>query len=272
MTTRRSIKTTLVATVAALLVGGGSVLAVVPRAQAVTPDQAIAAAKKIAEVVKFAYQVYQFLNPKDEFTLEEATKQITDAIDSAKNDIVDQIGKIAASEVESCANSAVIDLADISRMSPQSKMDFASKTTKCVTDAQAKITGVESKSSINQIGFTLHVVGPIALLARAHAGYDTEALKQTLIAASKSLVDELAPRCSAYTQRDAEDVGRKPDATTEVLLKCTAFNGTEGTEVVPTNFFGPNRNRPYDYSIPRETAMRGTSYELTLQVLPMLNP
>jgi hypothetical protein len=258
MTASRSIKVKLAAAAAALI-AGGVVFAGVPRADAVTPDQVISA-------VKFAYEAYTKL-AGGELTLEQATAQVTNAIGSARDDILAQLGQIAAADVQACATSSVINVADIGQMTPDNKQAFAFATTDCVTKAQSYVVSLESKSSVNQIGYALNTVGPIALLARSHVNFDTAALRATLIDASNSLVAVLAPHCiAAPLWADAE-----PGAPVEVLLMCTAFNGTVGTDSVYARIRRGDPLPSFDYSIATETAMRGTSHELTVQVLPALS-
>jgi hypothetical protein len=261
MKTRRSIKVKLVAATAVLIAGGG-VLAVMPNGNAaVNPQQIISA-------LKTAYEVYKKLdNPQPELTLQAATDQIKSAIASARQDILSEIDQIAAADVQACATSAVINLADLDSMSPDTKMSFAGATLDCVTLAQGRIGAVDDLAAVNQMGYALNSVGPIALLARAHVGFETAALRSTLVDAGNSLVARLDPRCYAIPLwADAE-----PGGVVEVILKCEAFNGTVGEDSVGARIRRGQPLPPFDYSVAREVAMRGTSRELTLKtLLPVL--
>ena len=79
---------------------------------------------------------------------------------------------------------------------PNNLQAFAiSSEKRCVTDAQALIGAVTDKAAMDKIGFALNTVGPIALIANAHAGFPTNTLQQHIISANQDLKARLAPFC-----------------------------------------------------------------------------
>jgi hypothetical protein len=152
-------------------------------------------------------------------------------------------------------------------MTPDTKQLFAFNATDCVTKAKAFISTATSKSAIDHVGYALNAVGPIALLARKHANLGTSALKTTIVSATNSLISRLAPSCSANPLwGDAE-----PGGPVEVILRCTAFNGRVGADSVIVNIRPGDPLPPFNYNRAKTLAMRGTSYELAVAALPILN-
>jgi hypothetical protein len=226
-------------------------------ARAVTPDQVVTAAK-------LAYEAYQKLYG-GQLTLEQAKTQIIDAIRSAQAQIIAHIDAIAAANVRACARSAVIDVVDIRAMTPDSLQAFARDATACVTLAEALTYASTDRAAIDQVGFALNTVGPIALAARAFAGLSTPATKDTLIAANNGLMVKLSPSCFATPLWGDAQGGR-----VEVELRCRAYNGNVGYDFVVIRARRGQPLPPFDYSDATTDAMRGTSYEVATAVLPVL--
>jgi hypothetical protein len=232
-----------------------------PKAHALTPAQVIAA-------VQVAYDTYKKFS-QSQLTLQQATTQIINSINSAKNELKAHIDQIAEIPVRSCAQTTVIDFADFPQnMSVQTRENFARDATLCATTAKETIASVASKSSVNRLGYALNTVGPIALLARSYTGLTAgiPALKSELVTGNNTLVTKLNPSCTASPLwGDAE-----PGAPVEVILRCTAFNGQVGVDSVIANI---RRGRPlpaFDYTDARRAAMVGTAWELANAVLPKL--
>ena len=142
-------------------------------------------------------------------------------------------------------------------------MAFAMSTLDCVTLAKERIGSVDEQSGVNQLGYALNSVGPIALLARAHVGFETASLRATEIDAGNTLVTRLDPHCYPIPLwADAE-----PGGVVEVLLFCDAFNGTRGEDSVGVRIRRGDPLPPFDYSWAREVAMRGSSHELAVKAL-----
>jgi hypothetical protein len=230
-----------------------------PAPRAVDPGTVIAA-------VKFAYEAYKQLSGGG-LTLDQATQKIIDAVNGAKTEIITHIDEIAVAQVRSCARSAVIDLADIRAMSQDTLQAFARDTTACATLAEAQANAVQAKSAVDQLGYAINTVGPIALLARTRAGFSATLLRSTLVNANNTVIAKLTTSCHASPLWGDSP----PGGNVEVMLECTVYPGHSGADwiIVP----GLRRNRPlptFDYTIPRAEAQRTTSYPLAQAALASL--
>ena len=227
-----------------------------PRASVsqVTPDQ-------VATAAKLAYQAYGYF-ANNQLTLNQATAKIIDAINSAKREIIDHIDAIAAGDGQACTESALVKLDNIGNMSAEQRMQFASTNTDCVALIKARLASVSSKAAVDDLGFALNAVGPIALLSYSYAGWtSTSALRTTLRSANNTVVSKLTPSCfPAYLRGDQE-----PGQVVEVVLTCRSYH--RPPHVGATHTFS---NRPFDYTRAKAQAMRDTSYNVALAVLPVL--
>jgi hypothetical protein len=121
--------------------------------------------------------------------------QMKAALNQAKTEIIAELDDLAAAWDSSCAANAVDTFQNIDQLTPDNLQAFAISSDKCVTDAQAQIGVVRTGAAIDKIGFALNTVGPIALLANAHAGFPTDALKQHIMEANRQLQRSLTPTC-----------------------------------------------------------------------------
>jgi hypothetical protein len=229
-----------------------------PRAHAgqVTPDQVAAAAK-------LAYQAYTYLTG-NQLTLAQATQRIINAINSAKQQIIDHVDALAASDGQACTESALIKLDNLSNMSAEQRMDFASANTDCVALIKSKLTAVSSKAAADNLGFALNAVGPIALLSYAYGGWmSTTSLRATLRSANNTVVSKLTPNCFAsYLWADQEP----GSPVVEVMLTCKSYHSPPHVGITSTF----SNRTPFDYTEAKAVAMRDTSYNVALRVLPSL--
>ncbi|HEY8983614.1 MAG TPA: hypothetical protein VIU15_29055 [Streptomyces sp.] len=220
--------------------------------------------------VKQAYDAYQKFFGHT-LTLDEATTRIENAITAAKTEILNEVDAVATADVQACARSAVIEVADIRRLSPDSLQAFAMAATSCATLAQSDISNVSQLASVNQLGLALNTVGPIALFARTYAGLSTGLLRQTLVSANQTVVTRLTPSCFATPLwGDAEPGAR----SVEAQLQCTAFNGNTGLDWVVVRGLRYGQALPplpaSTYAYATTQAMRATSYESSTAALPEL--
>jgi len=249
---RLSVTTRLGAAAMALLTTAAILFADAPPAHAVDAAAVVAA-------VQQAYSAYKMF-AGGQLTLDDATTRIVDAIQTAKNDLVAHIDLIATVPIRACARSAVIDLVDIRALRPDALQTFARGATDCADQAKFLIETTDAPAAIDQVGFALNSVGPVALLARAYAGLGTALLKSDVIAANQTLMAKLAPACRAIPLTG----DREPGRPLEYELICTAYNGNSG--------FGSGfGNRRLDFSFARAQAMEGTSYPVAAAALPLLN-
>ena len=237
-------------TAAAMAVGLVIPLGAQP-AQAVDPGTVIAVVQKI-------YSLYQQFAKSQGLTLEQAVQQIEAAIQSAQKAITDQIAQVAVAGVQACAESTVIDFADMDRMTTDNLQAYASNATACATQAQSLIPAVTSSpAAVDQAGFALNAVGPLALAARAKAGFSTSGLTSVLVAGDNALVSALLPSCSKI-----DESGGEPGAPRVYAWDCIAYNGDEADVLL--------RGNPSALTTAQNQATKRTSRAIALAVLPGL--
>jgi hypothetical protein len=252
---KRSLGTGLKSATAVCAMAAAMLVPAAQPAAAVTPGD-------VKDALTTAYDVYnKFFG--HQLTLEQATAQIINAVNAAKAEILAHIDALAAGQVHGCARAAVIDLLDIGRLTPGEAQNFARDATACVTLAQADIN-VLTGSALDQVGFALNTVGPIALFARTYSGLTTPELTSTLVSANTNLVARLKPSCIAQWHW--------ADATPQVVeveLFCDAYNGRQGIDFVLWHRKRPNP--PIDYTGAIHDAMVGTSYPVGVGALSQLH-
>ncbi|KUL31709.1 hypothetical protein [Actinoplanes awajinensis] len=246
------------ATAIAAMTAAALVAATPMPAQAVDPATIVGAALK-------AYDVYQKLAGGG-LTLDDATTKIIDAVNAAKTDIMRHTDRLATAEVRACTTSAVINVADIGALSPDSRQLFALNATDCVTLAQSLLATVGNAGSVDELGFAVNVVGPIALLARTSAGLMTGGLRSSLTSADSTVLTRLKPSC-----RDIPlwgDAG--PGQPVEVEIICTAYNGAQGYDSVVLRIKRGQPLPPIDHTSAIDDAVSATSYPVAKAALPVL--
>jgi Putative Ig domain/PASTA domain len=214
-----------------------------------------------AGYAKTAYGIYQALFGH-ELTLEDATQQIKNAITAAQTQIIAEIDRVQADLVRSCARTAVIDYADIEQMSPDQVQSYATTTTNCVTDGWSLIDNASDPAAVDELGFALNLVGPLALAARARAyGVDSGGaalLRETVIQANQRNLQRLAPACSATR-------GEVVNGLQEIDLQCRAYNGDTGDGFARIGVGAPLPD--FDYSDEITQAVQRTSYPVSVASL-----
>jgi hypothetical protein len=193
--------------------------------------------------------------------LEEAVAQITAEIEKAKTAILSHMDLLAAAEARACSRHAVIELADIDTFDQATMRTWAQQVTGCVTLIDSLATTVGDQGAIDQLGFALNSVGPIALVARARAGFSTTALTAVLISGNTTVASRIDPPC--------------PMSVTKVGLvryrftwTCTAPNGDSSSVSIVK--LAPTPPPTPDLAPHKAHAARNTSKTLALSVIPIL--
>jgi hypothetical protein len=226
-----------------------------PRADAVEPGTILAAAGA-------AFTAIQALR-SGTLTLPQATDRIVAAIGQARTQILAEIDLLAVADAKACARTAVTDLSDIALFTPDTMQAFARDTLMCVNTHDARM-GVSERAALDQLGFSLDIIGPIAMLARAHVGFNTADVRATLINDNNIVVSRLAPSCWSTPLTGDSEPG---SPTVEYQLNCVAYNGDVGIDHV----VGSRRKPPkIDFTYAIGVATRNTSRPLALQALSTL--
>jgi hypothetical protein len=212
----------------------------------------------VISAVEAAYSAWQKFAHGGGLTLNDAVQQIKQAVLDARNQIIDQIDLVAVASVRACAESAVIEFNDIDQLTPDSLQAFAMNATACATQAQSLIPAVTATpAAVDEAGFALNTVGPLALAARARAGFTTATLTSVLAGGDTSLVSALLPSCFK------DDLsGGEPGVPHIYAWDCTAYNGDEAEIVIAGN---PNAK-----AAAQDQASRATSRAIAQAVLPQL--
>lgn len=214
-----------------------------------------ATAAKAAELAYAAYSAYR----SHQFTLQDATKRIVGAIDAAKRDILDHLDELATSDARACARSAVVNAADLPVMSPDTRQAFANGTVDCLALIEDRLAVVRQASEVDDLGFALNALGPVALVAKARAGMSVAPTRGLLVEANERVVARIGASCTTVRLRADATPGRY----VEVQLRCTASTGHVGTTLLLPG-------QRVDYGPARRLALRQTSQPVAVQALAVL--
>jgi hypothetical protein len=162
------------------------------------PAQAVDPAT-VGVVIQFAAAAFSFYQSSQSggMTLEEATTRITQAVENSRDAILAHADQLAVAEASACARHHVLEFADIEEFPLGLKQRWAQDVTGCVTliDALWGSVGQSSYEAKQQLGIALGAVGPIALIARAQAGFSTGELTSLLVSAFDRVRLSFTPYC-----------------------------------------------------------------------------
>lgn len=232
------------------------------------PAAAVSVGAVIA-VVQQLYSIYKTYKAGSGLTLDQATTQILTAINNSRAAIISQIDLVAAAQVQACAEAAVIDFADIEAFSSDTLQAFARDATSCVTLANSLISTVSDPAAIDQLGFAVNEVGPLALIARARAGLSTGALTTLLIDSNLDAQAALTPTCLTQLQGVGPG-GPQPGNTYTAWAQCTVYNGDTGTRANVIRW--PPTSNPFDVTGAFNDSVRNISWPVTVAALASLQP
>ncbi|WFE29105.1 hypothetical protein O7623_07945 [Solwaraspora sp. WMMD791] len=218
----------------------------------------------IIGAAKAAYELYK--EYKEGQSLDDATDKIIKTINDARTDILAQVDRLATAQAKACARSAIIDFNDIPNFNQTTLQAYARDTTACVTLIDSLLDVVTDKASADQLGFTLNTVGPLALTARAHAGFSTSSLLDQVVDSNNTVLSTLKPTCSTAI-KGLNGIPQN-GAVYTWETRCTAYDGKVGSTSKRIAY--PPTTNPYD--VPGTTAivMRHTSHAQATAVLPVL--
>lgn len=232
-------------------------------ASAAVADPAAARPADVATVVAVIqkiYSIYQQYFGGGSLTLQQATTQILNAISASQTAIIDQIDEVAAAEVQGCASATVINFNDIPAMTPDTLQAFAMNATSCATEADSLLDTVTDKAAIDELGYAILTIGPLAMIARAEAGLTTPGLRTVLIDADNAVINRLITDSDCYYYLEGDD--------NVIDMFCTAYNGTVGeASKLQENAGRPVPQKLYDEAMAAATV--GTSRPVVI-TLPEL--
>jgi hypothetical protein len=140
-------------------------------------------------------------NGISEAQLRAAVLEIVTKVEQAKTQILTHIDAMATAEVRACTRQHVIEFVDIDLMNPTVLQVWSQNATGCAILAESFLRVVTDKGAADSLGLALNVVGPIALAARARAGFRTFSLTETLRTGNILVIERVAPTCNLWRER-----------------------------------------------------------------------
>lgn len=203
--------------------------------------------------------------------IELALQQIIIDIEASKTEIINHIDNIAASDVRACAKHHVSEFEDIDQFSQSTLESWAQDATACAFLAESRLQSVTSKPAVDEIGFALNVVGPVALAARVKAGFSTTGLMNIIESGNEVLKTKLTPTCTFSPNWADHPGGFGP---VEVAIQCTVYGShTFGKHVWVMAWWGedPVFVPPSEYQDVIAFAQRQTSRPIAINALALIN-
>jgi hypothetical protein len=203
--------------------------------------------KKYIDLATAAYNLVRsvFGGGASEAAIRDAVRQIINAIEESKTQILAHVDALATAEARACARHHVIEFADIELFNPTTLQVWAQDVTGCAVLIDSLLNVVTDKAQLDLLGLSLNVAGPIALAARSKAGFSNAALVSTLNHGNNSALAKLLPSCR--TIRDVE--GR-------VEYLCTNYDGVRAMST------------SWTWAV--DQATKGTSRMVAKAALPLL--
>ncbi|GAA3738274.1 hypothetical protein GCM10022225_21540 [Plantactinospora mayteni] len=126
------------------------------------------------------------------------TQDVISALDQAEAEVIAHIDAIASAEIRGATRAAVIEFADINNLADETLEDWAQQVTHDAIRAGTYLDAVADLRAVDDIGYAAITVYPIALVARARAGFGTTSLRTQYKNTLQRLVDRLTPTCDTY--------------------------------------------------------------------------
>jgi hypothetical protein len=152
---------------------------------AARPAQAAVDPSTVVAIIQFASAAFQSFKSSQNggLTLEQATSQIINAVNTSRDVIIAHADALAVADATACVRHHILEFADIESFPLSIKQRWAQDVTACVTliDALWSAVAQDNYSAKNELGILLGAVGPIALIARAQARFSTTELTTLLV-------------------------------------------------------------------------------------------
>jgi hypothetical protein len=185
-----------------------------------------AEAVSVADIVsglKKAYDAYQKYRG-GQYTLEQATSDMLDAIDEAKDEILAHIDAIAAADAHACARGVIINAEHMASADESVRQQLAFDSVYCLSLIEAYLATVNDEAAVDTLGFALNALGPVVKMAYAQAGFpDDPDITDLLVNGNLAVIAKLYPHC-VVTALDGDSDG----GFVEQTIRCTAYNGDMG--------------------------------------------
>jgi hypothetical protein len=190
--------------------------------------------------------------------LNDAVDRIIAAVEAAKTEVINHIDEIAAAGVKACSTTHVIEFADVQNFNETTLQTWAQDATACAAEANALLGAVNDQAAADDIGFALNVIVPIAVAARATAGFQTGGLLGLLQNGNQTLMTALRPACVDRYESTWGIVDR--------TYTCTAYNA-DVAQAFATRIAGVWRPAPINEGGVQAQATGRTSRAVAVAVL-----
>ena len=117
---------------------------------------------------------------------------------SVQANVISQIDALAVADVNGDADLTVQQFQTVSTMSSDQLGAFVARAVGVITHAKADLAAATDPKALDQLGFDINTIGPIALATSAVAGQTPAAigvLKTDLVQANQLLLKKLTPNC-----------------------------------------------------------------------------
>ncbi|GIG85419.1 hypothetical protein [Plantactinospora endophytica] len=178
------------------------------------------------------------------------TQRVIDALNQAESAVIAHLDAIAVADLRSNATHAVVEFEDINNLSEDVLWDWAQKVSGDALRATEYLDVVSAGKAVDDVGYAVVTMFPIALVARARAGLGTTNLRNQFRAAAQKIADKLAPTCRDHY----------PEPNSIPLIRaytCTVY-GPHTVTQLEQNWLGHWQLGPID-----EAAVHAASYANT---------
>jgi len=201
--------------------------------------------------------------------LEAAKREIINAVENSKQEILNHIDAVAAADVEACTQSAVTKFAQIDSMPGSLLGPFINGAVDCAHLSSSYFTTVQGLAAADNIGNLMGVIYAIAMTGFAKYGLSTKGLLGNLITGYDAVAVKMKPtRCGMQDVLQDNEVRPRPGDPMSWLVWCEAYNGDLGS--IAYNTIYPASPSEADFDAVRLQAGRNTSYATAVRALPKL--
>ncbi|MCW6005733.1 hypothetical protein K1W54_14265 [Micromonospora sp. CPCC 205371] len=144
--------------------------------------------------------------------------ELVTAINSHEADIISHIDRIEAADLRGEATGILLVSENLNSMTGTALQNHAASATVTAKKAQSQIKAVESKAAADDLGYSMHTLYNIAIVANAKANWNWKSVRDHYYIANDELIRKLAPTCAN------EQVVQGPGQIYEVY-HCQAYDG-----------------------------------------------
>ncbi|MEN3613214.1 hypothetical protein [Plantactinospora sp. ZYX-F-223] len=190
------------------------------------------------------------------------TQDVINALNQAESAVIAHLDAIAVADIRDDATAAVIEFEDINNFAEETLEDWAQDVTHDAVRASSYLDAVAGKKAIDDVGYAVVTLFPIAMVARARAGFGTTNLRTQYRAALQKIVDKLAPSCQySYPEPNAVPLIRS--------YTCTVYGPHTATQL-EQYWLGEWQLGPIDPAAVEAASYANTSRAVAIESLRQL--